>query len=251
MTNKISCILVDDENAGRIVLNELLTKYCPDVNILAEADNITDAYQLINKLQPNLVFLDIQMPGGDGFELLKKFSDITFDVIFATSFDRYAINAIKFSALDYLLKPVAINDLLSSIEKVRKRKAEKEKPRQWILNLLDNLDENTTEKKIVIHHLDKVKLLKLSDIVCFEAESNYTHIYLNDGQKYTPARILKDFEEFLEKHDNFIRINKKAIVNVDYITQYSKGDPFILYLKNGKEYEIGRRKKTELMARIR
>lgn len=249
--NKITCILVDDERAGRIVLNELLTKFCPDVSILAEAENITEAYQLINKLQPDLVFLDIQMPGGDGFELLKKFGEINFDVIFATSFDRYAINAIKFSALDYLLKPVDVADLLSSMEKVRRRKSEKEKPREWVLNLLDNLDENQPEKKIIIHHMDKVKLLKLSDIICFEAESNYTHIFVNDGQKYTPARILKDFEEFLEKYDNFIRVSKKAIVNLDYVTQYSKGEPFILYLQNGKEYEIGRRKKTELMARLR
>jgi two-component system, LytTR family, response regulator len=249
--NKINCILIDDEAGGRIVLSELLGKFCPDVNILAEAANIKDGYSLINEKKPDFIFLDIQMPGGSGFELLKQFKQIDFDVIFVTSFDQYAINAIKFSALDYLLKPVDIEDLLQSVEKVRKRKAEKEKPQEWVINLLNNLDETKTEKKIVIHHQDKVKLLKLSDIVCFEAESNYTHIFTNDDQKYTPARLLKDFEEFLEKHENFMRISKKAIVNLDYITEYSKGEPYILFLKNGKEYEIGRRKKTELMGRVR
>lgn len=249
--NKINCILVDDEHAGRVVLTELLTKFCPDVNILAECDNINEAYKEITNRQPELVFLDIQMPGGDGFELLRKFSDINFDVVFVTSFDKYAINAIKFSALDYLLKPVDIEDLVKSVEKVRKRKEEREKPKEWVLNLLNNMDEAATEKKIVIHHQDKVKLINLSDIICFEAESNYTHIFTSDGQKYTPARLLKDFEEFLEKHDNFIRVNKKAIVNLDYVTEYSKGEPHILFLKNGKEYEIGRRKKTEIMGRVR
>jgi two-component system LytT family response regulator len=249
--NKISCILVDDESSGRIVLSELLAKYCPEAQIVAEAENINDAYSKIINLQPDLVFLDIQMPGGDGFELLKKFSDINFDVIFATSFDRYAINAIRFSALDYLLKPVDVDDLLAAMAKVRKRKEEKEKPKEWVVNLLDNLDENNKEKKIVIHHKDKVKLLNLSEIVCFEAESNYTHIFTVDGQKYTPARLLKDFEDYLEKHENFIRVNKKAIVNLDYVTEYSKGEPHIIFLKNGKEYEIGRRKKTEIMGRIK
>ncbi|HWY39022.1 MAG TPA: LytTR family DNA-binding domain-containing protein [Bacteroidia bacterium] len=249
--NKINCILIDDETSGRVVLNELLAKHCPDVNILAEAANIDSAYALIVEKQPDLIFLDIQMPGGDGFELLKKFSDINFDVVFVTSFDKYAINAIKFSALDYLLKPVDVADLVASIEKVQKRKAEKERPKEWVVNLLNNLDEAKTEKKIVIHHQDKVKLLKLSDIVCFEAESNYTHIYTNDNQRYTPARVLKDFEEFLEKYNNFIRINKKVIVNLDYVTAYSKSEPYMLFLKNGQEYEIGRRKKTEIMGRIR
>jgi len=251
MMNKINCILVDDESSGRIVLSELLAKYCPDVHILGEADNIEDAFRLINEKQPDLVFLDIQMPGGDGFELLKKFDTINFDIIFVTSFDKYAISAIKFSALDYLLKPVDVSDLLKSIEKVRKRKAEKEKPQEWVVNLLDNLDDSKTEKKIVIHHKDRVIFLKLSEIVCFEAESNYTHIFTINGERYTPARVLRDFEEYLARHSNFIRVSKKAIVNLDHVTGYSKGEPHILFLKNGKEYEVGRRKKAELIGRVK
>jgi two-component system LytT family response regulator len=249
--NKINCILIDDEVSGRIVLAELLSEFCPEVNVIAEAANITEAYDKINTLKPGLVFLDIQMPGGDGFELLKKFNDIAFEIIFVTSFDRYAINAIKFSALDYLLKPIDSDDLLTSMQKLKKRLEEKEKSKEWIVNLLDNLDEDTIDKKMAIHHNDKVKFIKLSDIICLEADDNYTRIFTNDNQKYTPARVLKDFEEFLAKHENFIRISKKAIVNINYITEYSKGEPHILFLKNGKEYEVSRRKKTELISRVR
>ncbi|MGZ3864466.1 MAG: LytR/AlgR family response regulator transcription factor [Bacteroidia bacterium] len=248
---EINCILIDDEAAGRIVLTELLAKFCPDVNIVGEAANITEAYNLIKEKKPDFVFLDIQMPGGSGFELLKQFDKIEFDVIFVTSYDQYAINAIKFSALDYLLKPVEIEGLIDSVEKVRKRKIEKERANEWIITLIDNLDEKNKNKKIAIHHQDRVKFLQLTDIVCLEAESNYTHIFTNDGQRYTPARVLKDFEEFLENHQSFIRVNKKAIVNLDYVTEYSKSEPHILFMKNGKEYEIGRRKRTEIAGRMR
>jgi two-component system LytT family response regulator len=243
--------LVDDENSGLYVLCELLGKHCPDIEIVAQARNIEVAHEEIVKHKPDLVFLDIKMPGGSGFDLLRKFKEIDFDVIFVTSYDKYAINAIKFSPLDYLLKPVDVKELLASVEKVRKRKAQKEAPREWVLNLLDNLEGTSPDKNIAVHHQDKVKLLKLSDMVCFEAEGNYTHIFTSDGQKYTSARVLRDFEEFVSTRENFIRITRKVIVNLDYVTEYSKGEPYILFMKNGKEYELGRRKRTELMGRIR
>lgn len=249
--SKINCILVDDESSGLFVLRELLGKHCPDVKIMAEARNIELAYDQIKKFKPDLVFLDIKMPGGTGFDLLRKFDDIFFDVIFVTSYDKYAINAIKFSPLDYLLKPANVNELMSSVEKVRKRIAEKQRSKEWVLHLLDNMDENTAEKNIAVHHQDKVKLLKLSEMVCFEAEGNYTHIFTLDGQRYTSARVLRDFEDFVRKHENFVRITRKVIVNLDYVTEYSKGEPYILFMKNGKEYEIGRRKRTELMGKIK
>ena len=248
---KIKCILVDDEAHGRIVLRELLTRFCPGVEIMDEADNIVDAFDKISKLAPDLVLLDIQMPGGSGFDLLRKFEKINFDIIFVTSYDKYAINAIKFSPLDYLLKPVDINELKESIAKVEARKKSKSSTGEWMLQLVNNMDSIPSEKKVALHHRDKVRLVKFSEIVCLEAESNYTHVHTNDAQKYTPARVLKDFEEFFMGLDNFFRISKSVIVNIDYIKDYSKGEPCVLSLKNGKEYEIGRRKKSELMERVR
>lgn len=247
----IKCVIVDDELHGRIVLKELLAKFCPDISIAGEADHIVEAYNLIKDIKPDLVFLDIQMPGGNGFSLLKKFEDLDFEVVFVTSYDQYAVTAFKFSALDYLLKPVEIDELKACVEKVKKRKAEKQSSGAWVLNLLNNLDETSTDKKLALHHKDKVRLINLSDVVCLEAESNYTTVYTNDGEKYTPARVLKDFELFLAPYPSFIRINKSVIVNIGCVTEYSKGEPCILYLNNGMEFEISRRKKAEMNERMR
>jgi len=250
--NKFTCIIIDDEISGRIVMKELLAAHCPDIVVSGEAENITEAYDQILDKRPDFILLDIQMPGGDGFELLKKFETVNFDIIFVTSFDKYAINAIKFSALDYLLKPIEIPDLLSAIEKVRRHhtgsKNEKDK---LIINLLNNLDEKEREKKIALHHQDRVKFIALSNVTCFKAESNYTHVITSDHQKYITARTLKDFEEFLVKDDRFMRINKSEIINLDHISEYSKGEPCLVYLTNGNEYEVSRRKKTELAVRMR
>ncbi len=249
--NKIKSILVDDESHGRVVMKELLAKFCPEVEVIGEAESAQDGHALILEKKPELVFLDIQMPGGTGFEMLKKFNKIDFDVIFVTSYDHYAITAIKFSAVDYLLKPVEIADLKNSIRKVVANREKKESTSGWVINLLNNLEESTTEKKFAVHHKDKVKLLNLSDVVCLEAESNYTTVFTSDNAKYTPARTLKDFEDFLAPHKNFIRINKSVIVNLDHVTGYSKGEPCMIYLKNGKEYEISRRKKAEMNERMK
>ena len=247
----INCIIVDDEVHGRVVLRELLTRFCSGVNIVGEADGPEPAYALIQQLKPDVVFLDIQMPGGSGFELLKQFERVDFEVVFVTSYDHYAITAIKFSAVDYLLKPVEINELVGCIEKVRQRRAAKQSSGQWVVQLLNNIEGGSGQRKLALHHQDKVKLINVSDVVCLEAESNYTAVYTTDGEKYTPARVLKDFEAFLEPNKNFIRVNKSAIVNLDHVTEYSKGEPCVLYLSNGMEYEISRRKKAELNERMR
>lgn len=249
--NTVKAILVDDESHGRILLRELLAKFCPEVQVIAEAGSADDAYDLIQKQKPDVLFLDIEMPGGDGFSLLKRFNRIDFDVVFVTSYNEYAVTAFKFSALDYILKPVEIDELKAAVEKVQRRIADKRHSGKWVLNLLNNVDERSGNKKLVLHHGDKVRLLNLNEVVCLEAQSNYTNVYTADGEKFTPARVLKEFEIFLGPNANFIRINKSVIVNMDCVTGYSKGEPCMLYLSNGKEYEISRRKKAELNERIK
>lgn len=233
--NKISCIIVDDEESGRIVMKELLALCAPDVEIKGEASNITDAYDLITEQKPDMVFLDIQMPRGNGFDLIRKFHAIDFAVVFTTSFDKYAIEAIKINALDYLLKPVDTDELRAAIEKVKKL----------------TISKGRDNKKIVIHHKDRVKLINASEVVCFEADNSYTYVYTNDGQKYMPAQLLKSYEQFLEGNDDFIRISRSAIINRNYIKEYSKGDPCIVFLSNGSSYEISRRKKGELIGKLK
>jgi two-component system LytT family response regulator len=251
MTNKLNCVIIDDEIAGRVVLKELLTSHCPDIVVAGEAEDITQGYEEILAKQPDFILLDIQMPGGSGFELLKRYKTIDFDVIFVTSYDKYAINAIKFSALDYLLKPLEVPDLISAIEKVWVRKNNKIEKDTLVINLLNNLEGTKAEKKIAIHHQDRVRLINLDEVLCFEAASNYTRLHCLNGQNYMVARTLKDFEEFVSHNEKFFRINKSVIVNLQYVNEYSKGEPCIIYLNNSKEYEISRRKKTELAERIK
>jgi len=242
--NKITCVIVDDENSGRIVLKELLKHNFSDIEILGEASNIIDAFDLINKTSPDLVFLDIQMPGGNGFELLQKFDSIQFDVVFVTSYDKYAINAIKFSALDYLLKPIDVEELKLTIEKVRGKKNAVRDTSILITNLLVN--NLSTDKKIAVHVLDKVKFICVDDIVCIEAFGNYSNIFCTDSTKNTTPKLLKDFEEFLEENPIFIRVNRAAIINIKHIANYSKGETCVVTLNNNMQYEIGRRKKIEI-----
>jgi two-component system, LytTR family, response regulator len=251
MSHPITCIIIDDEVSGRLVLKELISKFCSQVRIIGEAGNIQDAYELIVTKKPDLILLDIQMPGGSGFDLLRKFDTIDFEVVFVTSFDKFAINAIKFSALDYLLKPVEVKDLVTAMEKASEERFNSSQRHPVYINLLNNLDESVKDKMIPIHHNDRVKMLKLSEIICFEADSNYTNIFTSANEKFSPAKLLKDFEDFLADHPDFMRVSKSAIINLSYIKEYSKGDPCILYMRNGKEFEVSRRKKAELTEKIK
>jgi two-component system, LytTR family, response regulator len=245
MKTLLKCIIIDDEPSGRLVLRELLDKFCKHVEVVGEAANAAEAYFQINAHQPDFILLDIQMPGEDGFDLLKKFQKVNFDVIFVTSFDKYAINAIRFSALDYLLKPVDVDELVAAVNRVNTEKNLSNKNLGYV-NLLNNLDETRSEKKITVHHGDKVKFINLSEILSIEASSNYATLITNKDEKYSTARVLKEFEEMLAAYPQFMRINKSVIINMDYVSEYSKGEPCIIKMSNGKHYELSRRKKTEL-----
>ncbi|MDP2388001.1 MAG: LytTR family DNA-binding domain-containing protein [Bacteroidota bacterium] len=246
--NKLNCVIIDDEIAGRIVLKELLGMYFENVSIAGEASNISEGFDIINTTKPDLVFLDIQMPGGDGFDLLKKFDTITFEVIFVTSHDKYAINAIKFSALDFLLKPVDVEELKTSVAKVFNKKNLIDQTSLLISNLLRNINSEVQDKKLAVHVLDKVKLLDIKEVICIEASGAYSDIYYTDRQKYTTPKLLKVLEEFLEGNENFIRVSKSALINAKHVTSYTKGAVCILSLSNNKQYEISRRRKIEINA---
>lgn len=241
----LKCVVIDDEIAGRVVLRELLAKHCPDITIAAEAPNASEGARLIRQHLPDFVLLDIQMPGGSGLDMLEEFGPVFFDVIFVTSYDRYAISAIKFSAVDYLLKPVDVKELTTAIDKVRIRKTRSQQPGELIVNLLSNINENS-EKKVTVHVGDKVKFINVGEIVCLEASSNYTLLSTADRQTYRIPRVLKDFDDFLPKDKPFIRINKSSTINAAMIDKYSKGEPCIIIMKNGKEFEVSRRKKAEI-----
>jgi two-component system, LytTR family, response regulator len=244
---EIKAILVDDEADNRSVLRNLLKMFCPNIKVMAEASNIDTAYDLIIEQSPQVVFLDIQMPGGYGFNLLKKFKELPFEVIFVTGYDKYALEAIKLSAIHYLMKPVEVADLQEAVKRLEKNVKSK-----YLVQQLENVEYNldAVEKKIIIHTNDKVLFLPLKDITHFEGERNYTNIYTSD-KKYISSKNLGEYEEMIEWNKQFYRIGKSCIVNLNCITNYSKGEPCMLTVNEKFTYEISRRKKQELLEKLK
>lgn len=242
----MKAIIVDDEEKSRRVLRNLLEKFCPEVEVCGEADGIERAAQMIKELKPALVFLDIQMPTGNGFDLLKKYESLPFEVIFVTSYDEYAINAIKFSALDYLMKPVEVDDLKNAVAKALK-KVGTETTGLQVINLLNNASEDQIEKSVAVHVNEKVVFIKLNTILRIEADNRYSHLHCKDGNSYIVTKTLKEFEEFLVNNRCFVRINKNFMINLNSVKNYSKGEPCIIETDDGKTFEVSRRKKQEIL----
>ena len=251
MKNKIRVLLVDDEKGSREVLTKLLEAHAEQVEICGEASNVEDAFQLVTDLEPQLVFLDIQMPRASGFNLLKKFETLPFEVIFVTSYDQYAITAIKFNALDYLLKQVETADLQEAIKKALANIEKKVNVQSQIVNLLHNLDTDVKDRKFAVHSGEKVKMLSVQNIICIEADGRYCHLSMSNNENYTTAKYLKDFEDYLAEEPSFIRISKSFILNAHYIKEYSKGEPCIIEMQNGRMVEVARRKKPEILERLK
>lgn len=248
---RIKSIVVDDEKKSRTILINLLNEIAPEVEVVGEAQGVGEAFRLINELHPQLVFLDIQMPGGNGFTLLGMWQEIPFDVIFVTAFDQYALNAIKYSALDYLLKPVVKEDLQFAVNKAIKNIKHRLNMHQQIVALLNNLDPKIPDKRIAVHVHDKVKLININLISYIESDDSYCKIKLVTSETYTIAKHLKDFEEMFFDNNDFVRIHKSCMINVMHIKEYSKGEPCIIEMKDGKQFEVSRRKKQEVLERLK
>ena len=187
------------------------------------------------------------MPTGNGFNLLRKFSQPSFDVIFVTSFDKYAINAVKFSALDYLLKPVDINELIVAVKKATFKFRKKIKSSQLIVNLLNNVTTDQIDRQLALHKGDAVWLIPVSEIHYITSESNYCHVFTQKQGQFTCSKTLKEFEDYFEDYPSMIRIHKSCIINIRFISNYSKGDPCVVTMNNGMNFEISRRKKQEVL----
>jgi two-component system, LytTR family, response regulator len=237
LKNNFKVVIVDDEESGINVIRLIIENYFKHIEIVGIAQTIEAAILIIEKYRPHVLFLDVQMPDGGGFELLKHIDSSLLKVIFVTGYETYALQALKASALDYLLKPASIADIGSCLEKVEKAYNEQ-------FNEKNNL--NYAKQRIVVHHHDKVKLLDPHEIVNIEAQRSYANIILASGDKITTAKPLAALEVMLNRFLNFMRINKSCIVNLDYVAEYSKGEPCFLILKDQRDFEISRRKKAEI-----
>jgi two-component system LytT family response regulator len=232
---KITAIIVDDEKGVRELLKLLIQQNCPEVKILAEAGEVDSAYKEIIHHKPDLVFLDIQMPKGDGFSLLKKFDKPPFSVIFTTSYGEYAIWAIKANAVDYLLKPYDIAELKLAVQKVAARKESQ------------GIEKPNSEVYIQVHVNDKVEQLNAKEIVSLEAQNNYTLITTSANQKYLVAKVLSDIHDEVSGLNSFIRIHRSTVINTRFIKNYSKVPPYTIRLNNDQAFEVSRRKRSEIL----
>jgi two-component system, LytTR family, response regulator len=249
---KVNVLVVDDEANVRSVIVRLLTDLFSDsVQVIGEAESTGDAFALINERHPQLVLLDIEMHGEDGFQLLELFEKIPFDVIFITSYNQYAIKAIRCGALDYLLKPVMLNEFKAAIEKALNRNRELVSIEKNIQAIQQNRQSKPGEQTIVLNQKNKIDTVYAKDIVWLEGDINYTIVHLLNGKKHYVAKTLKDFEEMLcDGGSGFMRIHKVSIVNTIYIEKIIQGKTTILQMRTGEKLEISRRKKTEVLSGI-
>ncbi len=240
---ELKTIIVEDEQTSRDILKNYLSKYCPNVTVVGEASNIDDAMILIRNNDLDLIFLDVEMPYGSGFDLLDKFDETDFEVVFVTAYNQYAIEALNNHASYYLLKPISIDELIKAVDYVSQIKT-KEKQLQ---NAVLVPKVNSTDNKITIPTQDGFEVLEMKEIIYCKADDNYTELFLSNNQKKLVSKTLKYFEDLL-KESGFARIHKSFLVNVSYIAAYKKGKGGTVSLSNGKELSVSASKKAEFLS---
>ena len=245
----IRAVLVDDETDSIRVLERLLETFCPQVSIVGKADGVETALRVIQDSLPDLVILDIEMTQGNAFDLLNQLQPIAFQVIFVTAFDNYAVRAFKYSAVDYLLKPVDIDDLRNALGRVTEKTQEKDMMGKMKV-LLDNMGTlNLSQQKMALPTMTGLMFVAIRDIIRFEAKGNYTLIFLNNGDKVTASRNIKDYEDLLPG-SIFCRIHHSHIINLQNIQKYQKGRGGYVIMEDGSSIEVASRRREEFLRRL-
>jgi two-component system LytT family response regulator len=245
----IRTVLVDDETDSIRVLQKLLEKYCPQVTVVGTAEGVETALAAIQGTRPDLLFLDIEMMQGNAFDLLNQLRPLTFQVIFVTAFDNYAIRAFKYSAVDYLLKPVDIDELVSAVDRVSERSQQKNIIDQMQV-FLDNMGTfNLATQKMAVPTVDGLIFINLKEVVRLEAKSSYTQILMENGEVVTATRTIKDYEDILPE-GLFCRIHNSHIINLQKIEKYHKGRGGYVTLEDGSTIEVASRRRQEFMRRL-
>jgi len=240
--NQISAIIIDDEERARNTLSSLLLNYCPEITVLATCANVPDGVLAINKHKPDVVFLDIEMPDYNGFELLGFFREIDFEIIFVTAYSEYAIKAFEISAVDYILKPIDIDHLKNSVEKLKQKKLHSQMQEQ--IALLKESYKGDDIRKIALSMSNGLTFVEIADIILLEADGAYTTFYLKDGQKILVSKKLKFYEDILSNRSFFFRTHRSYFINVNYIKKYSRSENAIL-MDNDASITISRDRKQE------
>jgi two-component system LytT family response regulator len=253
----LKALIIDDESKSRKSLAQKLADYCPEIEVAGEAQNGEEGIIAIRQYSPDLIFLDIEMPKMNGLQMLEQIGDFTGAIIFTTAYNEYAIRAFKFSAFDYLLKPIDIQELKSTVSRLIKTKVDgisktQVEVQQDQLNLLIEQLKAGPElpKKIAIHTQEAMYFFDLDEIKRFEANSNYTFIYFANGTKMLASKTLKDFEELLPPKQ-FFRVHHSSIINLKYVRKYLKNDGGAIEMTDGTHVDISRRKKEDFLQMIK
>jgi two-component system LytT family response regulator len=240
---KLTAAIVDDVAQARATLKEDLAAYCPNIEIIGEADGVVTGSKLLNKIKPDVVFLDIQLQDGTGFDILEILGSISFQVIFTTASDEFAIKAFKFSAVDYLLKPVDPDELIVAVQKVSKVNHSTQENYDL---LLDTVKEQSAPKRMALHTLEKIHVTDIADIVRCESNGNYTTFYFKDGQKLLVTKTLKEYDQMLSEY-KFARVHQSHLINAQQIKEFVKVDGGYIVMRDGSKIPVSLRKKSVVM----
>jgi two-component system LytT family response regulator len=241
---KLRTILIDDEPDCVNLLKFELLQHCPQIEVVGTFNSSTKAFNEIDLLNPDLVFLDIEMPVMNGFELLEKLMPINFNIIFVTAYNQFAIKAFRFSALDYLVKPFDINDLVEAVEKAEKQ----QQPSTVQLETLQREIKGAAISKIAIPGQNGVTFIEINDIVFAEASNNYTKLVLLNKQQHIISKTLKDVQDVLEQQ-HFLRVHRQYIINLNHVKQFFRGDNMYVVMDNGENIPVARSQKDKLVER--
>lgn len=242
----IRAIIIEDEKKSRETLAGLLERYCNNVEIVAEADGYKSGLKAIRDNKPDAIFLNIQMPDGSGFKLLEDIAEIDFDIIFTTAYDQFAIKAIKYSALDYLLKPIVPDELINAVNKSDQNKYKGEVGKN-VNVLLNNIKDAPNEpRKIVLSTAEKIHVVNVDDIIRCESDNYYTRFYFTNGEKLLISKTLKENEKLLSDH-NFIRPHKSHLININYIKSFNRNEGGYIVMNDNTSIPVSRRKREQVI----
>ncbi len=254
LTHMLKAVIVEDEKNSQELLKELITEYCEGIEVVDIAGNVAEGLEALDAKQPDVLFLDIELPDGDGFQVLEKTTYKNFDVIFTTAYDQYAMRAFKFSATDYLLKPVDIDELEDAVARVREKheqgEAQPEQQSAKLDALIQNLRNMTQPlKRIVLPTSNGFTVVNPENIIRCESDRNYTFIFLTDGRKILVSRTIKEYDEMLSDY-NFFRIHQSHLINLSYLKNYTRGRGGYVELTDGTVLDVSARRKSEFLKRM-
>ncbi|MFK7953471.1 MAG: LytR/AlgR family response regulator transcription factor [Ekhidna sp.] len=236
--------LIDDESPMRDNMKALLHKHVPEAQVIGEAEGVVEGLELLSSINPEVLFLDVEMKDGTGFDLISRYGKPDFQVVFVTGHDKYAIKAFKYSAIDYLLKPVDPLELKSAVEKVVRTTAIEQE--QLITNFLDNNNKEAQDRNIVLKDADSVYLIAIKEIIRCQSDNNYTIFFLEDGRKLMVSRTLKEYERLFDDQP-FFRTHQSHLINLSFFSKYEKREGGVVSMKDGSKIPVATRKKDVLL----